>query len=205
MIDTLIRGSNGALQTELCAFFYCNRDPAEPERSDPDEVMRCILKQLCSRTANQPIRAPVAKVFLEQMQEAEDDGLDPSKLCLQDCTDLIIELLEKDPAIIVIDALDECDPARRHKLLEALDRIIQESSSLVKVFVSSRDDGDIKQRLKKSHNIYIDASDNSDDIETFIRHELDDAIKGGRLLGGKVSADLQNHIQEQLTRGAHGM
>lgn len=206
VIDELISSNNvGTSQTELSAYFYCNRNPAEPERSDPDEVMRCILKQLCSRTAAQPVRAPVADTFMQRMEEAEDDGLDPSKLSLSECTALIIKVLEQDPAIIIIDALDECDPLRRHALLGALDKIIQESSGLVKVFVSSRDDGDIKQRLDKSQNIYIDALDNSGDIESFVQRELEDAIANKRLLGGKLPDGLESHILKQLVNGANGM
>lgn len=143
---------------------------------------------------------------MQLTKEAEDDGLDyPSKLSLSECTELIINVLEQDPAIIIIDALDECDPLRRHSLLGALDRIIQESSGLVKVFVSSRDDEDIQQRLEKSQNIYIDASDNSGDIENFVQRELESAIASKRLLGGKLPDGLESHILQQLVNGAGGM
>lgn len=56
------------------------------------------------------------------------------------CEKFILGLLEDDPATIIIDALDECDPARVHELLINLDEIIQKTAGLVKVFVSYRHD-----------------------------------------------------------------
>jgi hypothetical protein len=44
--------------------------------------------------------------------------------------------------MIVVDALDECDSDTRWELVEALESIT-ESASLVKVFVSSREEGDL--------------------------------------------------------------
>jgi hypothetical protein len=38
---------------------------------------------------------------------------------------MIIPLLEQNPATIIIDARDECDPKRRFELFKALDKVIQ--------------------------------------------------------------------------------
>jgi hypothetical protein len=45
--------------------------------------------------------------------------------------------------VIVIDALDECDPGKRADLFDLLNDIRDQSLNLVKIFVSSRDDSDI--------------------------------------------------------------
>ncbi|KAF8846948.1 hypothetical protein BDZ45DRAFT_565841, partial [Acephala macrosclerotiorum] len=158
------------------ALFYCLRAVGEPERADPDEILRCILKQLSCSTANLPIREP-----------------------------LIVALLNENPATIVIDALDECNPKRRHELLRALDNIIQKSASLVKVFVSSRDDNDIVCRLEQSQNIFIKASDNGEDIERYVSVEVQKAVNEKRLLYGEVSETLQEKIRKTLISGAQGM
>ena len=106
---------------------------------------------------------------------------------------------------IVIDALDECDPDKRHDLLSALDTIITESASLVRVFVSSRDDGDIVCQLKDSPNMFITASDNSGDIASYVEAQVSEAIKKKRLIRGKVSDEMRQQIVDVLTDGAQGM
>ncbi|KAF2085015.1 hypothetical protein K490DRAFT_47935, partial [Saccharata proteae CBS 121410] len=171
VIDSLVY--NGRTRRPLCAYFYCKKNPAEPERSNPDEILRCLLKQLCASTSKEPIRG---------------------------------EILENDPAVIIVDALDECDQVRRHELLEALDSIIQDSTNLTKVFVSSRDDGDIVRRLQRSNNVFVHAENNSADILRFINVELEKSIRCGKLLGGKpMKLETREKIERHLESKAGGM
>jgi hypothetical protein len=185
------------------AYFYCVRNTAEPERANPDEILRSILKQLSSSEPDLRIREPVVKAYKEKKEEAK--GHDPEKLMLDETVEAILALLETNPANIVIDALDECDPDRRHELFEALDTIIQQAASVVKVFVSSRDDGDIVCRLTSSPNVIIQTSDNKGDIECFACTEVAQAIKKKRLIKGNVSGQLEDRIIKTLIDGAHGM
>jgi ankyrin repeat protein len=127
------------------------------------------------------------------------------KLSLEESVELILELLEENPATIVIDALDECDPSRRYELFESLDEIVQRSTNVVKVFISSRNDGDIVCRLANSPNIYIDSTLNGEDMERFISIEVTKAIHLKRILGGQVSYALEKRIVETLSLGAQGM
>ncbi|KAH6669479.1 hypothetical protein B0J14DRAFT_431832, partial [Halenospora varia] len=165
------RGSSVTASAPL-AFFYCVRNASEPERADPDEILRSILKQLSCARSDMPI---------------------------------ILELLDENPAIIIIDALDECDPNRRHEIITALQTIIQSAASVVKVFVSSRDDQDIRCRLENSPNIYIQARTNGEDIQRFIETQVYQAVRERRLLSGNVSGELQNHITNTLISKAQGM
>jgi hypothetical protein len=187
------------------SYFYCARNAAEPQRSDPEEILRSILRQLSSSKPELPIREPVARVYKERKEEAEEDGCEPTKLSLEECTELILSLTEVNSAVIIIDALDECDPARRHELLMALEKIIQQSANLIKVFVSSRDDNDIVCRLAHCPNVFINASDNGKDIEDFVVYTVTQAVEDKRLLGGQVSEELKNRIITTLTNGAQGM
>ena len=126
-------------------------------------------------------------------------------LSLDETVDLILDLLFDTPATIVIDALDECDPARRHELLDSLDTIIQKSANMVKTLVSSRDDGDILCRLETSPNLHISAKYNAGDIGRSIRHEVLLAIGKKRLLSGRVPDHLKNLIIDTLEAGSQGM
>ena len=100
----------------------------------------------------------------------------PENLELEECVKVILELLETNPAIIIIDALDECGPAGMQDLLEALHSIIRESNNVVRVFISSRDDHDLVYRLAQTPNLYIRAADNMEDIEKFVISRVEEAI-----------------------------
>jgi hypothetical protein len=142
----------------------------------------------------------------ERREEAEEMGIsEPAELQIGEAIVLLLELLETEPLTIVIDALDECSPARRHELLEALDILIQRSSNMLKVFVSSRDDNDIVCRLSITPNVIINARDNDYDITRFVRREVDKAISNKRLLSGKVSQQLRHDIITTLTLKARAM
>lgn len=205
VIEYLKTENNKTTAPAPISYFYCARNAAEPERADSGEIMRSILKQLSCSNSALPVRDPVAKTYKETKEKAEENGCEPAKLSAMECVGLIVNLLESNPATIIIDALDECDPARRHELLTGLDNIIQQSASLVKVFVSSRDDNDIVCRLNHSPNLFIRASDNSEDIERFVHSEVAQCIKDKRLLSGKVSERLKSRITATLVDGAQGM
>jgi hypothetical protein len=167
--------------------------------------LRSILKQLSCSKPELPIREPVAEEYKKRKKEAEEHGSEPLKLTVTECIELILALTHYNPAIIVIDALDECQQDRRHELLEALDDIIKMSANLVKVFVSSRDDIDIVLRLEESPNVFINASDNGEDIERFVYSEVERSITRKRLLNGQVSDELKTRIIATLIGGASGM
>ncbi|KAL1622360.1 hypothetical protein SLS54_004924 [Diplodia seriata] len=144
------------------------------------------------------------KTFLAK-EQADDLGLEMEKLSLRDCTAEILKLCSKDPVVIIIDALDECDPSRRHELLESVEKIIRESVNLVKVFITSRDDDDIMRELERYCNICIHGTSNAEDIENFVQVELGRLLETRRLLGGNISEQLRYRIVERLVDGAQGM
>jgi hypothetical protein len=199
VIEHLSKENKGDACPAPLAFSYCVRSEGELERANPDEIMRCLLKQLSCSNASLPIREPVGNAYKERQQEAEDHGCDVEKLPVTECEELIIALLENNPATIIIDALDECDPKRRRQLMKALGNIIQKS---VKVLVSSRDDDDIICNLEGSPNIFFTVKDNSSDIKRFVKKEVSEAVSDKRLLGGNVS---QKKIFRKLIKGAQGM
>lgn len=185
------------------AYFYCARTINEPERADPTEIMRNILEQLCSLDTETPIREPVSKIYLARRKEAR--GRTPEKLSLEETVNVILELLESNPATIVLDGIDECDPIKRNDLLLGLQKIIINSNNIVKVFVSSRDDHDLVHHLARSPNLYIHATDNTEDIILFIKSRIKEAIREDKLLCGRVSSHLKNIIIGKLIKKASGM
>ncbi|KAH8750634.1 hypothetical protein BGZ57DRAFT_718406, partial [Hyaloscypha finlandica] len=163
------------------AYFYCSRSTHETGRSDPDVIFRTLLLQLSRGLITMPDRKEVVDA-------------------------LMLEILKKVPAMIVIDALDECSRHQRPKFLQALTEILARTSlKRVKVLISSRDDQDIVCKLGLFPNVYISATDNHDDITRFTVEELDNAIQTGIFLRGQVSSELRQHIIDTLIAKAQAM
>lgn len=205
IVETFLTEKRKYPSSPPVAYFYCARNAAEAKRADPGEVLRAVVKQLSCSDSDMPIRDPVLQEYQLRRKEAEEDGSEPAKLTIEDCTEIILDLTDQNPAIIIIDALDECDPLRRHELLSALKLIIDKSASLIKVLISSRDDMDIVLRLAGLPNIFIKADENKEDIDRFIYLEVEQAIRNKRLLNGRVPEELKDYIITKLINGAHGM
>lgn len=204
VIDTLLQQRENAGNKKALAYFYCNR--YEAEYTDPEVIMRTIVKQLSSPEGGPglALRKEVIAVY-EARREA---GFLPDSLSSEESLRLIHLLIDTyQQTTIVIDALDECDPMKRRRFLDSLEIITNSHStgSLVKIFVSSRDDNDIVRRLNNVSNIWIEAKDNQQDIQMFVREEVGRCIAMGELLGGKVSMELKEMIITTLTAGSHGM
>ena len=205
LVDSFKQARKVNPQSAPFSYFYCARNAAEQQRAEPDEVMRSIVKQLSCSSPDRTVWQPIIDTYNERKEQAEEEGGEPARLSTQDCVDLILAFAEQNPITIIIDALDECDPAKRHELLTALGTLIRDSSDLVKIFVSSRDDNDIVCRLSDSSNIYIHARDNGEDIERFVKTKVAQSIRLKRLLDGEVPDYLKDQIVNALIQGAQGM
>jgi len=184
-------------------FFYCSRNIAEPGRSSPEAIIASIARQLSSLRPGFPLLDSAITTYLKK----EAEGFASGPLRINESCALIIQLVEHYPlTTIVIDALDECDPERRANLLETLETILQESSHLVKIFVSSRDDQDIVCHLKYYPNLEIVSSRNMYDIVSFVESETRALITKKKLLRfSSKKEELEKVIIDQVTKGASGM
>jgi hypothetical protein len=188
-------GEHGAL-----VYFYCKRD--EPDRQDPTKIMQSLVRQLSVQLPGHGVPRPVS----DEYEDREKDAFSSRHLNFHECQKLTISLLDIYPqTTIAIDALDEIDRKSRKVFLEALSTIAQESKSLVKIFVSSRDDDDIILELEAVPNLYIDAADNAGDIERFILREINSSIDRRILLRGEVDNQLKSQIISTLVEKADGM
>ena len=183
-------------------YFYCTKDPVEPERATPDTIFRSLVRQLSCSTSNQTILEPVKELY----KSREKNGFAAGPLTLDESTALIIELSQDRPlTIIIIDALDECDLSSRGDLLDALSRILQDSCGLVKILVSSRAAADIVCYFSDCLNLQIEASQNQEDIESYVNSEVEYLINRKKLLRGNIPEDLKATIARYLREQAKGM
>lgn len=160
--------------SEYVAYFYCVRNTAEPERGNPEEILRSILRQLSCSDPIFPIHELVQKAYID----IQDQGFGPRKLTLDETSKLIIDVINTYSSVtIVIDALDECNVDTRSTFLGALKDISKESATPVKILVSSRDDGDTLFLLNDSLQVRIGEEDNAVDIERFVHHQVEECIR----------------------------
>ncbi|ATZ54933.1 hypothetical protein BCIN_11g02450 [Botrytis cinerea B05.10] len=208
VIESLCQEASSMGTAAPVAYFYCSRNTAEPERANPEEVLRSILEQVSSNTANLPIRKPVVEVY--KNLKKDNRGLPPQeRLSLDETTEVLLEILQVDPFYVVIDALDECNPNERFNLIESLKTIIDESANVVKVFISSRRDYDIVSQLEESPCISIQPSHISKDIEDYVKKEVSEAIEKKKIVKGKLMPKEKKEIEQKITQvlieGSQGM
>ncbi len=175
------------------AFFYCNRN--EEERRKPLSVLRSYVRQLSTAVRN-------PGHMRKQLQDlCRDAKLKGSDLGFELCKQQLLELMNCYPkTILVLDALDECEPESRWRLVEMIEDLMSKSNRLLKVFISSRPDGDIRELFTSRPNIEIQATDNQEDIEKFVNGEI---VRHHRW--NKISPSLWEEIVRTLLRRSSGM
>lgn len=165
VIDTLRSKS----KNEPVVFFYCNR--AEQPRRDPSVILHTLLKQLSVHLPSPNL----PKLIKDAYVPVKEGGNASSQWELQKCQDLLLSLSEIYPrTTMVIDALDEMEPDQREVLLEALNKVVQCSRSILKIFISSRKYQDIQKALDCDP---ISAIDNDIDIQRFVEREVTKLIE----------------------------
>jgi NACHT domain len=206
VVDSIIPKSAGGSSFTPLAYFYCARNAFEIERSSPDDIMRSLVRQLSTlQSAPGKIHDAVFSAYEQRKAEAKLSGFDPRKLTLEECVDSILELTESNPAMIIIDAIDEVEKESQPILLNAFKKIIKESVNVIKVFVTTRTDSHILALLENELTIHVDSKNVKDGIERFTRHLLTVAIDEKRLLQGKVSDALRTEMENALVHSAGEM
>ena len=198
VIDSLQESLNELSNDETLAYFYCDRN--QIDRQDPELLLRSLVRQLSVTQTEEMIQPLISQRYYQERK----NGFATGELKFEESLALLAQLIQSYPQVtLVIDALDECDKLTRVRLIDALDRLIEESSSLLKIFISSRPDGDIKDRFALGPNMEIRATDNRVDIIKFVNNKLEDSIPW--TWKRQVSASLKVEIAEVLIDKSDGM
>jgi len=150
-----------------------------------------------------------ARICAEALEAYNKEQKDPSsrnQLNFESSLNLLAHLVGcfKHPTV-VLDALDECSEEVHSHLLRGLLSVVRKTSHPFKVFISSRHNLDIENHLRDLPHVCIEARDNAQDIENYVRQKLTLRIQDKRLLRGNVSPELRKHIEEVILRDANGM
>lgn len=206
VVDSVLLQASKQTSPVLVAYFYCSKNASEVERSDPNEIMRSLVRQLSvTSDRSKTIHSTVLQDYERREADAEIEGFDVARLSLEDCVRLILKITGPDPATIIVDAIDEIQPRSRYGLIKALNQISRESSSVVKIFATSRHDDQVLSLLSNASMLRIDAETNHSDMKSFVNHQLAMVISDRRLLGGEVSRGLEADMSQALIDGAGEM
>lgn len=205
VIDSFLQEVPGGVSSAQLAYFYCAKDTFERERSDPDEIMRSLVRQITLDDSHVQVHEALIMDFERREAEAKVDGFDVPRLRVSECVRLMLDALGANPAVLVVDAVDEVQEDRRHELLDGLCQLTRESASVVKVFVTSRNNNNILALLPGALTIGIQRDDNKADMELFVRHHVTRAVKSRRLLNGVVSDELEEYLIQMLCAKAEEM
>ena len=107
--------------------------------------------------------------------------------------------------IFVIDGFDECAKADRSIVLGMLYGLMSSSRSIIKIFLSSREDviGDIGRVFNTCRQVSMDCGEARADIPTYVNDIIAEKVENGELVVGNIQ--LIQDIQNVLDRGANGM
>ncbi|KAI4122117.1 MAG: hypothetical protein LQ338_005993 [Usnochroma carphineum] len=179
------------------AYFYCSRNAAESSRAKPAQILRSVLRQLADSRSDDTL----PRCLFDSPESLKS-------LDREETVDLIIRIADTQPVThIVIDGLDECETDLLFEIIEGLEAILERTQSLVKIFVSGRNDLDLIRWLRAYPDKEILSSDNQSDINSFVDSEVDKRISGSarRFRARKVSDGLREHIKATLKAEANGM
>jgi N-terminal domain of NWD NACHT-NTPase/AAA domain len=199
VVDTFLAEHSLNNLSAPVAYFYCGDSRFGNSWADPDELMRSILRQLAIvNKKSLKIHESVTLEYARREAEAKLDGFEMPKLGCAECAELILGILGANPAAIIVDGLDEIEERRRHDFLNALTRIRDKSASVVKIFLSSRDNSNIFAGLPDVSKLRVVETEAREDMELYVKHCVDTAISTRNLLNGLVPDNLQNELIDFL-------
>ena len=107
---------------------------------------------------------------------------------------------------ILLDALHECSSETRYLLLEALQEILNQSQGLIKLFVSSCEEGDLVCKLRDYPSLKISSYRNSKDIKAFVETVVEMLVAKRRiLLNSNARNEIKTLIIKRLLEKADGV
>ncbi|KAI1080621.1 hypothetical protein F5B20DRAFT_105467 [Whalleya microplaca] len=168
VVDATQSSTHSSLDSEAVAYFYCDKNRADHQ--DPESIMASLVRQLSVRYDGSAVLD-----FIRERYKAETSAGAAGRLTIEDCNELLVKLTETYRKVFfVIDGLDECNIHTRRSLMDALDNIRCVSMSIIKVYIASRDDKDIKTRYEQITHHFVSATDNQKDIEKFVVSKMED-------------------------------
>ena len=210
--------------SDRLAFFYVSSEQRNSDESDPDEVIRNIIRQLSHSPKSRELEPAIAQVYRQSTSTTDQ----PPRPTRSECADMVISLIHDFPVYIIVDALDALkggEPSNqmqssRNDFIESLQNIVDQSEYPVKVMFSTLPDSLAETRLRNvfastlveessrqydTHVIEVNADRNFEDLSRFIDDTLTKRIHRGDLLEGTVEKPLKEKIAARLLERSKGL
>ena len=180
--------------SEGLAFFYCDYRNADTQSA------ALILRSLIKHAAMQSEDALLDLLDFIKKQDAPESL--SSHPAMSDLQNLFLKMTGHfDTFYVVIDALDECADRRRFEVLDILNGLRRNDSTVLKFMFASREDPDIADALEGFQKLEVTADSN--DIEMFVAAEIERRIRDGRL---RIDhPEVKERIIDKLSYSADGM
>ena len=161
VIDTLSKQALGGNAAVACFYF----DFAAQEEQSPAAILGSVLKQIVGGLNEVPER--IVKAFRDR-----EKAIGGHRLELTETVEFLQDISSSRPTFICIDALDECPPADRVKLLDSLNQILQRSPD-TRMFLTGRAHirGEVDKHLA-GRVAMRSITPTKDDIVIFLRAKL---------------------------------
>ncbi|RYP48438.1 hypothetical protein DL769_011203 [Monosporascus sp. CRB-8-3] len=199
VIDDRMAFLNEFKSHEGFAYFYCDRN--REDHRDSASVLRCLVRQLSALFSSTD---SVIKVTFEYWDSVRAKGFPSSSLSLVQCKGFLPKLCSAySQTTIVIDGLDECDTATRHELLDTMIELCEESVSLVKVLIASRNDRDLVEALQNGNHLQVESNHNQGDIERFVLERI--AQSKNSWFRDRMSDELKQLVLQTFRKKSQGM
>ena len=187
MIDNLCDQAREQNATIACFYF----DFAAQKDQSPVSTMGALLKQVVSGLEEIPVE--ISRAFQEQKKAI--GGREPQ---LSDIVKMLQTTSSKERTFICIDALDECVPENRVKLLDSLNTILQKSPG-ARIFMTGRPHirPEIGRRLV-GRVTSLPISTKRDDITRYLRRRLEEDTTPDAM-NGSLEAEILKKIPEDVS------
>ena len=187
VIDTLCDRARGQNVAVMCFYF----DFADQKEQSPTSVLGALLKQVVHGMEKVP--EEIAQAYEDQKKVI--GGRRPQ---LADIVKMLQITSSEKPTFICIDALDECVPGNRVKLLDSLYQILRASPG-ARIFITGRPQigPEFARRLAgKVTNLSI--SPKRDDIIGYLHTKLDEDTNPDAM-DSSLEADILQKIPEDVS------
>ena len=192
LVDLLSKQSSSLLPKVV--YYYC--DYSDQRSLTADSLLGTIIYQLLDQLKPFPesLERKLTSVYNDEWGSLNNDDL-PSVLL--STTEYLPRLF------VIIDGLDECNKDALQQILNAIKCLATCQSSVIKLFISSRDDIRIIEPLKSYPVLQASPVNTSNDMEIYVKGAVRDRIQSGDLI--VRSPELEAIIIAELTSKAHGM
>ena len=182
MIDTLCKQAVGENAAVACFYF----DFAAQEEQSPAAILGSLLKQVVGGLDHIP--EGVVEAFRDRGKV-----IGGQKLALSEIVEFLQDISSSRPIFLCIDALDECPPGYRLKLLSSLNEILL-GSPRVRVFLAGRSHirGEVEKHLA-GRAATAPITPTKDDMTIFLRAKL-----GEDTMPDAMDENLQEEILQNI-------